>query len=143
MHVIEEWADEVLYFYGIYGVVKLGGATTIPYLANPLPPDMEGWAETAVRSWLEELLQHQGMGRYPADKIEADLARSLDALDALVTRHGFAAGSVLTLADLALWGQMQRYFLSGTQPRYEREVRARKSLIDWFERVDAAARGVR
>lgn len=143
MHMVEEWADEVLYFYGLYGAVKLGGALTIPHLLRKLPADLEGAVETAVRGYLEEILDRQGVGRYPAEKLMADLTRSLDALEALIARQGFAAGSVLTLADLALWGQLRRYFLSGTHPRLEGEVRVRKALADWVDRVEVASSGSR
>ena len=140
MHLVEEWADEALYFYGLYGNVKLGGKTTISYLVHPLPPAVQETFEGAVRAYLEQILHHQGVGRYPPEKFQADLARGLNAMAALVARDGFATGPTLTLADLALFGQLTRYFLSGTQPLLQREIAARPPLVEWVARVDAASR---
>jgi glutathione S-transferase len=139
MHLVEDWADEALYYYGLYGTLKLGGQTTIPHLLRKLPKDVEEPFEARLRAYLEQILHHQGVGRYPAEKFRADLTRSLDALDAVVAREGFTVGPTLTLADLAVFGQLKRYFLSGTQPDLEREVKARHALLDWVGRVDAAS----
>jgi glutathione S-transferase len=140
MHVVEEWADEALYFYGLYGNVKLGGKTTISYLVDKLPVAIEETFEATVRAYLEQILHQQGVGRYPPEKFQADLTRSLDAIAALVARDGFAVGTTLTLADLALFGQLTRYFLSGTQPGLQREIEARPPLVDWVRRVDATSK---
>jgi glutathione S-transferase len=138
MHLVEDWADEALYFYGIYANLRLGGGITIPFLTQKLPPEIEAPLEANVRAYLEQILHWQGVGRYPAEKAEADLARALDALEAFVTRDGFAGGSALTLADLAVFAQLERYFLSGTHPVLAAQVRARNALVDWHRRVDAA-----
>jgi len=139
MHVIEEWADEALYYYGLYANLKLGGKTTISYLVHRLPAEIEATFEAGVRAYLEQILDHQGVGRYPPEKFCADLTRALDALEALVTRNGFVACAELTLADLAVFGQLDRYFLAGTQPLLEREIQARPTLVDYVRRVDAVS----
>jgi glutathione S-transferase len=139
MHLVEDWADEALYYYGLYGNLKLGGRTTIPYLVRRLPQDVEEPFEATLRAYLEQMLDRQGVGRYPAEKFRADLTRSLDALDAIVARAGFTVGPTPTLADFAVFGQLKRYFLSGTQPALEEEVKARRALLDWVGRVDAAS----
>jgi glutathione S-transferase len=138
MHVMEDWSDEALYFHGLYANLRLGGRTTISFLIDRLPEDIAGHFEAMLVAYLEQVLHHQGVGRYPPEKIEADLMRSLDALEAIVARAGFAAGPTLTLADIALFGQIERYFVSGTHPRLEREIHSRRALVDWLHRVDAA-----
>jgi glutathione S-transferase len=140
MHFMEEWADEVLYFHGLYGSLRPDGSTTIPHLRQRLPDDYVAPVETAVRSYLQQVLSSQGVGRYPPEKVDADRTRSLDMLGALLADQGFAAGAALSLADLALFGQFTRYFLSGTQPQFEREMRTRSALVDWYRRVDEATR---
>jgi glutathione S-transferase len=138
MHVMEDWSDEALYFQGLYANLRLGGRTTISFLIDRLPDDVANHFEAMLVAYLDQMLHHQGVGRYPPDKVTADLARSLDALEAIVARDGFAAGPALTLADVALFAQIERYFASGTHPGLEREIDSRRALVDWFQRVDAA-----
>jgi glutathione S-transferase len=139
VHFMEEWADEVLYFYGIYGNLALGGSTTVRYLSEELPDEFKAQLEAGLRQHLEQTLHYQGFGRYPVEKFQADLARSLAGLETLIARDGFTAGSTLSLADLAVFGQLAR-FLSGTHPWFERDFNRRPQLIDWFRRVDDSTR---
>jgi glutathione S-transferase len=125
-------------FQGLYANLRLGGRTTISFLIDRLPDDVANHFEAMLVAYLDQMLHHQGVGRYPPDKVTADLARSLDALEAIVARDGFAAGPALTLADVALFAQIERYFASGTHPGLEREIDSRRALVDWFQRVDAA-----
>jgi glutathione S-transferase len=139
MHFMEEWADEVLYFYGFYGNLRLGGHTTLRYVSEDFSAEFLAQLEAGVRQHWEQTLHYQGLGRYPVEKFQADLARSLDGLEAMIARDGFTAGSRLTLADLAVFGQMAR-FLSGTHPWFEGEFNRRRALTGWFKRVDDSTR---
>jgi glutathione S-transferase len=141
MHFMEEWADEVLYFYGIYGNLVLGGRTTLRYVSEQFSAEFEAQLEAQVRQHLEQTVHYQGLGRYPIEKFQADLSRSLDALTALIARDGFVAGSRLTLADLAVFGQMAR-FLSGTHEWFEGDFNRRRALRTWFERIDDSTQAV-
>ena len=65
-----------------------------------------------------------------------DFSRGLDGLTALIEADGFVAGEELSLADVAVFGQLHRR-MAGTNPWLESEVSARPRLVDWVERVDA------
>ncbi len=140
-HFLEEWADEVLYWYGIYEQTRLGDvdAQVAAYFPDFDKSALEALAVN-MRANVEENLRRQGVGRYPVEKVQADMRRSLGGLVAFIEADGFVAGPVLSLADCALFGQLHRR-LAGTNPWLESEVAARPALRDWLARVDALTSG--
>jgi glutathione S-transferase len=140
-HFLEEWADEVLYWYGIYEAARFGSfeVQTEAYYRD-LPDQVRRAVTERMRASVEEGLERQGIGRYPREKVMADVRRGLDALTALVDSAGFAAGPTLTLADLALFGQLHRR-MAGTHPWLEQEIAARAPLLAWIDRVDGLTGG--
>lgn len=137
-HFLEEWADEVLYWYGIYEQRRISppGPIANPYFADQ-PEPVRRMASEAFAKAVEENLDRQGIGRYPVEKVKADIRRGLDSLASLVDADGWAVGPQLTLADIALFGQLHRR-LAGTNPWLEAEFAARPVLVQWLGRVDRA-----
>lgn len=135
-HFLEEWADEVLYWYGIYEQCRItqGRVAEEAYFAG-LPEALRRIAIERRRAWAEEILDRQGIGRYPPPKVKANVRRGLDALSVFVEADGYVAGSRLSLADCALFGQLHRR-LAGTNPWLEGEMAARPPLTSWRVRVD-------
>lgn len=135
-HFLEEWADEVLYWYGIYEQRRItpGDVAGEAYFAH-LPEADRRAVAVRLAEGVEAGLDRQGIGRYPPEKVQGDVRRGLDALATFVAADGFAAGPRLSLADCALFGQLRRR-LAGTNPWLEGEVAARPVLGDWLGRVD-------
>jgi len=135
--MLEDWADEVLYWYGVYAQRRI---TETPIVVDAyfrdLPEDFRARAIELTNDGVEKNLHRQGFGRYPKEKIMADIRRGLDALSAFVASDAFAAGPAPSLADFALFGQFHRR-LAGTDPWLETEVAARPALGAWLARVDA------
>lgn len=103
-HVLEDWADESLYFMGLYyrwwnreGRRAAGSAFRGP-LAIVLP-----WllANRARRQ-----IEGQGIGRKPATQVAQDLARHLEHVRALLADRPFLLGDAPMLCDFALLGQL-------------------------------------
>jgi len=140
--LLEDWADEALYFYRTYGMLRLGGELTIRYLTPPIDRELADRLDDGIRSHLEQVLDAQGIGRYPREKFELDLARCLDALETRVASLGHLAGSTLSFADLAVFGQFAR-LLSGTDPWFEERLASRRALRRWYEVVGAETVGER
>jgi glutathione S-transferase len=135
-HFLEEWADEVLYWYSMYELARFGDPEVqAEAYFRELPQEVQAVALERMRSNVQENLDRQGIGRYPPEKVQADVRRGLDALSALVQAEPFAAGPILSLADLALFGQIHRR-LAGTHLWFEGEVAARPSIGEWLSRVD-------
>ncbi len=66
--------------------------------------------------------------------------RLLDDLDARAPAAGFWLGDRLGVADIALFGQL-RSFDTPPTPQQATDLRARKRLSAWLNRVDAATAG--
>lgn len=139
-HLLEDWADEALYFYRAYGMLRLGGELTIRYLTPPLDRELADRLDEGIRAHLDQVLQAQGMGRYPIEKFDPELGRLLDALEGRAASLGYLAGRSLSVADLAVFGQFAR-LLSGTDPWFEPRFASRPGLREWYTRVDSETAG--
>lgn len=135
-HFLEEWADEAFYWYGLYEqrLITTPEVVTGAYFAG-LPEDFRVSTTGRALERAVENLDRQGVGRYPPEKIKADVQRSLDALLTFVRADCFIAGPALSLADIAVFAQMHRR-CSGTNPWLESQIKARPELQAWVERVD-------
>jgi glutathione S-transferase len=140
-HFLEEWADEVLYWYGVYEQRRINedDRATDAYLRD-VPEHLHERGRQVMREGADKNLYRQGLGRYPKEKVMVDIRRGLDALCAFVEHDGFAAGPQPSLADFALYGQIHRR-LAGTNPWFEGEVAARPALTQWLDRVAGCAQG--
>jgi len=135
-HFLEEWADETLYWYGIYEARRItpGDVVNKAYFAG-LPEEFRVVAaERSVKN-VEENLDRQGVGRYPPEKVQADVRRGLDALVSLLRTDPFVAGPSLSLADIAIFAQLHRRS-AGTNPWLESELADRPALRAWLIAVD-------
>lgn len=135
-HFLEEWADEALYWYGLYEQRRMTNprVVTDAYFAG-LPAEFRiSTAEQALERAAENL-DRQGVGRYLPGKVQTDVRHGLDALLSFVQADGFVAGATLTLADVAIFAQLHRRS-AGTNPWLESELSARRELAAWMARVD-------
>ena len=135
-HFLEEWADEALYWYGLYEQRRMTNpqVVTDAYFAG-LPDDYRIPATQRALEVAEENLDRQGAGRYPPAKIQTDVRRGLDALQTFIRADGFVAGAALSLADIAIFAQLHRRS-AGTNPWLESELSARPDLAAWMARVN-------
>jgi len=120
-HALEDWADESLYFLGLYyrwfeeeGRRPIAGVFT---KASPLI------GRIAYRFYLRRVLgqlRGQGTLRKPPEQVARDLERQLDAVEGLLTPGPYALGGSHRdarlspgqaarpyLCDFALWGQLE------------------------------------
>jgi glutathione S-transferase len=139
VHVLEDWADESLYFQ------EMTMRLTWPGNAERWIPALLA-AETPLRRrLLAPLLPHivarttraQGLGRKEKDAVLADLARHLDALVGLLVNRSWLVGETITLADVAVFAQL---FCIRGATEGEAALAARPTLVAWMERVDDATR---
>ena len=135
-HFIEEWADDVLYWYGAYEQVRItpGNVVARAYYRD-LPDGVRQKAEELAVEGAGRAQGVQGVGRYPPEKIQADVSRGLDQLSVLIDADGFLAGGELSLADIAVFGQLHRR-LAGTNPWLEGQIASRAALTGWLAHVD-------
>jgi glutathione S-transferase len=104
-HAIEEWADESLYFTGLY--YRWFEAEGRKPIADVFGKSLKG--RLAYRFYLRRILNQlrgQGTLRKPPAHVARDLDRHLDAVEALLAPGPYVLGHQPYLCDFALWGQL-------------------------------------
>lgn len=138
-HVLEDWADESLYFYEI----RMGWGDRgvrrglLPRLLAHDPAPLAALAKLVVPLALRRTASSQGIGRKSNEAVTRDVRRHVTALDAMLEGRPFLVGEALTIADLAVFAQLvcvQR------APEAARLIEAARHVTGWLERVDAATR---
>ena len=132
-HAIEDWADESLYFIGLYyRWFEADGRKPIPRVFGK---SLKG--RIAYRYYLRLVLKQlrgQGTLRKPPDHVARDLERHLEAVAALLDPGPFVLGDRPYLCDFALWGQLN--YLRRT-PAGGSAIDGRKAIAAYIDRVGA------
>jgi glutathione S-transferase len=104
-HALEDWADEALYFLGLY-------FQWVEPRGQPLVRKAFGGSLFARASRLfyqrriEAQLRGQGTGRKSAQQVAADLRREYEALAAMLADRPFLLGEVPYLCDFSVTAQL-------------------------------------
>ncbi len=123
-HAIEDWADESLYFIGLY--YRWYDEAGRKPIAGAFGRSIKG--RLAYRFYLRRILgqlRGQGMTRKSPEQVARDLERNLDAAETLLTPGPYLMGGQPFLCDFALWGQLN--YLSRT-PAGKKAMLSRNSL---------------
>ena len=132
-HAIEDWADESLYFIGLYyRWYEAEGRKPVP---RAFGRSVMGWI--AYRFYLKRILgqlRGQGTLRKPPEHVARDLERHLDAIEAMLTPGPYVLGQARYLCDFALWGQLN--YLNRT-PVGGKAIKGRPAIRAFIERVAA------
>ena len=137
-HAIEEWADESLYFYEM--TIRLSWEHNLEAALDEFAETMPGVPKEQIKELVlkgsGQLTTTQGVGRKPRDQVVADVERHFKKLDALLEGRDWLAGDALSLADLAVIGQLNALL-------YAEEARTAfaktKNIRGWIDRLDAIA----
>ncbi len=137
-HVIEDWADESLYFYEM--TMRLAWEHNLVNALDEFAETMPGVPKDSVKdlvlAGVGQVVQTQGVGRKPREQIVADAQRHFRALDAMLAGREWLAGDALSYADLAVIAQVNALI-------YAQEAKdafdASKNIKAWMARVDACA----
>ncbi|MDX1649523.1 MAG: glutathione S-transferase family protein [Myxococcota bacterium] len=152
-HVLEDWADESLYFY------EMALRFTIPENARRFAPELlkhdPAWARTVLAPLVPRLMRRvtraQGVGRKPRGMLLRDVERHVDAVGGLLARppagaaghedgRDWLVGDALSLADLSVFAQLTCIRATDQGAKI---VEGRPSVAAWMERVDRASRAPR
>jgi len=130
-HALEDWADESLYFIGLYyRWYETEGRKPIP---KAFGASIKG--RIAYRFYLRRILgqiRGQGTLRKPAEHVRRDLERHLDAVEGLLGTKPYLLGELPFLCDFALWGQLN--YLQRT-PVGGRAMQSRTAIGQYLGRM--------
>lgn len=137
MHIIEDWADESLYFYEI--AIRCGFPENAAQRGRDLTAHDKGVMKAILAAQAPKVVMQvaktQGVGRKDKTAILADSARHLDALDGLLGHGQWLVGDHLSLADIAVFVQVNCF---RPDAHVGEMIRARPAVDAWLKRVDAA-----
>jgi glutathione S-transferase len=134
VHVLEDWADESLYFYEMtWRFATPGNAQkNIPRLVANEKPFLRWLLPKVAPRGLAKILDNQGLGRKSVAQLETDTRRHVQAVDDLLSDSEFLVGNRLTLADLSV-----RIMLESFLDAVEAEVivLSYPRVVAWMKRV--------
>jgi glutathione S-transferase len=137
-HVLEDWADESLYFY------EMTLRFTLPHNARRFTPELVAhdprWfqrlAGPAVPWLMKRTTRGQGVGRKSAAQLDADVERHVAAVAGLLAAGDWLVGNALSLADLSVFAQLACIHATDEGARI---VRNHPEVAAWLARVDTAS----
>lgn len=140
VHVLEDWADESLYFYEMYCRFYLGdnGKRNFPRMLHADKAIVKKILPYLIRKSLGKLLHMQGLARKTRAHIFRDLARHLGALNDLVTSSSWLVGAQITLADVGVY-PMVGAIADGEEGLAE--IKKYPAVLEWMKRVEEATGG--
>ncbi len=136
-HVLEDWADESLYFYELrlrFGT-KQSVQRWLPALAAHDAAPVRALAARVLPRRFAAQLRQQGIGRKSLAAVLADLERHVSALASLLERHDFLVNDTLTLADIAVFTQL---FCIRAADEGAAAIEKQPRVLHWMSRVDEA-----
>ena len=148
-HALEDWADESLYFIGLYyRWYEAEGRKPISVAFRAASPVI---GQLVYRFYLRRVIgqvRGQGTLRKPPEHVARDLERHAEAVERLLTPGPYLLGDQPYLCDFALWGQL--VYLNWT-PVGGRALERRSAIgayiermgegLEWFTPLDRRLRG--
>ncbi len=137
--ILEDWADESLYFMNIYfrWFNPENAGRTKDALVMKLKFPLSAIARIVAPPGIRQMGRAQGTGRKSYDMVKSEFTELADALNSLCTPGPFFLGSEPYLADIAVFG-MLRGLTTGMTPDAGAILLGRPRLAEWFKRVDEA-----
>jgi glutathione S-transferase len=132
-HAVEDWADESLYFLGLY--YRWFEAEGRKPVASVFGASLKG--RLAYNYYLRLMLRQlrgQGTLRKDPGQVKRDLERQLEAVEGLLTPGPYVLGNKPYLCDFALWGQLN--YLNRT-PFGRAAIKERTNIVAFIANVGA------
>ena len=139
VHVLEDWADESLYFFEMrmrFGIAH-NRTRVLPRLLEHESALMKALVPVISPFAVGQVLKAQGIGRRSDARIVAEVAGHLDAIAALLGGRDYLVGNALTLADIAVFAQL---FAIGDSTEGAAEIAKRSAVAAFMDRVDRLTR---
>lgn len=109
VHVLEDWADESLYFYEMHLRFTTPGnrERNIPRMVEHEGAFLRWLLPKVVPGGIVRITGSQGIGRKSIEQLLVDVTRHITAVDGLLDGTDWLVGNQLSLADLAVYAMFQ------------------------------------
>jgi len=136
-HVLDDWADESLYFYEMRLRFTLphNARRWIPELVHADPGILKVLAPRIIPGMMRRLTRKQGVGRKSVQQVLEDVERQVDALAGLLADRHWLVADALSVGDLSVYAQI--HCIRGTEEG-ARIIEGRPTVVAWMERVETA-----
>ena len=137
VHMIEDWADESLYFCEMYLRFTLphNGLRNIPRLLELERGFAKMMLQRLIAKGMRKIISTQGLARKPLDWVLADITRHVQAIADRLEGKEWLVGDALTLADLSVYSEL---VCMHDSQEGQQMVAERPALGAWMARVEAA-----
>jgi glutathione S-transferase len=136
-HLLEDWADESLYFFELwfrFGLRENAGEWS-RRTTHSEPPLLRQATERALPTLMRNVLKAQGLGRKSDQGVVADFDLHLGALDGWLGTGEWLAGPRLSIADIAVYSQLA---CAGETDEGAAVLGRHPRVLAWMERVNGA-----
>jgi len=140
VHIMEDWADESLYFCEMYLRFSLpeNAKRNLPRMLAHDKPVTRMMLKRLIPGGLRKLLAGQGIGRKKKEQVLQDIERHLDAVAKRLQGSDWLVGEQLSLADISVYSMVN--CIRDSQQGGE-AVQRRPALLAWLQRVEDATGG--
>ena len=109
IHVLEDWADESLYFYEMHLRFTTPGnrERNMPRMVENESRFLRWLLPKVVPGGIAKITASQGIGRKSIEQLMIDVGRHISAIDGLLGEQDWLVGDQLSLADLAVYAMFQ------------------------------------
>jgi glutathione S-transferase len=134
-HILEDWADESLYYYDI--ALHFSFPENAKRRAGHLLKHEKPWFKALMGPFVPALLrksgEYQGTGRRPRETILKDINHHIDSIANILGDQEFLLPSGLSAADISVFVQLDAIKVA----ELGAEIIARyPTVVDWMARVD-------
>ncbi|MBC8406260.1 MAG: glutathione S-transferase family protein [Planctomycetes bacterium] len=138
--LLEDWVDEVLYFYGVYlrWVDIQGFAWLKQAVFGTLPAPLRLIVAPIVRRQVKSRLDGQGTGLKPLEVVQRELAERLQLLSDFLGEQTYFCGQAISRADLSLAASLDQTQILGLPPVLQIDLARWPNLQNWLQRVHGA-----
>jgi glutathione S-transferase len=135
-NVLEDWADESLYFYDI--ALHFSFAENAKRRAGHLLQHESKWFQTLVGPFVPTILRKQGeaqgAGRRPREIILNDIDRQVNSISNLLTNRDFLLPSGFSAADISIFVELDAMKVAELGAGIISDYPA---VVEWMSKVDA------
>jgi glutathione S-transferase len=137
--VLEDWADESLYFYEVR--LRFGMASNSRIWMARLLQNDPWWfrliAGFAIRSQMRKTLKLQGLGRKPDAMVLSEIDVIVRSISEMLGQGTWLVGNEISVADISVFVQLHCIRVT---PEGAEVLERYPSVLAWMDRVDEATR---